>query len=333
MSDGGMKEAMTMEPFSLDAVVREQLLERREKLSEAMGLGGDFEFANLLGEVDTALAKIDNGTYGLCEACDGRVEPERLLADPLIRVCLSELSDSERAALETDLELAAAIQNGLLPRTVKGNGAWKADFVYEPHSIVSGDYCDVIPLDDELYFVLGDVSGKGMAASLLMSSLHAMFHTLVPLRLPLAEIMTRANHMLAENSPADQYATLIAGRADKDGEIEIVNAGHLPPILIKNGMKGEFDIAGLPLGMFAETRFPVGRIHLSKGDAIILFTDGLTESVDADGAEFGPLRLMESLNGSVEPSDLIRGCLDSLHAFRGGAGTRDDLTMLALTYA
>src|SRR5437773_8372669 len=158
MSDGGTMEAMVFEEFDLGSIVRDQLLERKEKLEEAIALGGDFEFANLLGEVDTALAKINNVTFGQCEACDGHVERERLLADPLVRVCLSELTDSERAALETDLELAAAIQNGLLPKSVKGNDAWKADFVYEPQGIVSGDYCDVIPLDDELYFVLGDVS-------------------------------------------------------------------------------------------------------------------------------------------------------------------------------
>jgi sigma-B regulation protein RsbU (phosphoserine phosphatase) len=333
MSDGAIGEAMAMDQFTFESVVREQLLDRREKLEEAIGLSGDFEFANLLGEVDTALAKLDKGTYGQCEACDGQIESERLLADPLVRVCLSELSNAERAALENDLELAAAIQNGLLPKSVKGNGAWKADFVYEPHGIVSGDYCDVILQEDELYFVLGDVSGKGMAASLLMSSLHAMFHTLIPLRLSLGEIMSRANHLLAENSPANTYATLIAGRANRGGEIEIVNAGHLPPVVIKNGMKGEFDVSGLPLGMFADVYFPVGQIHLSKGDSIVLFTDGVTESTNGDGTEFGTCRLFESLNGASEPSELIRASLDSLTSFRGRSERRDDLTMLALTFS
>lgn len=333
IGEGGLIEIITAQHNALDNVLREQLLKRKDRLKEAMTLSGDVEFANLLGEVDHALAKMDNGTYGVCEACDAKIEPERLLADPLVRVCLSELSDSERTALETDLELAAAIQQGLLPRAVKGNGTWNADFFYEPHGIVSGDYCDVIPQDDELYFVLGDVSGKGMAASLLMSSLHALFHALVPLRLPLEEIMSRANHLLAENSPASQYATLVAGRATKNGEVEIVNAGHLPPVVIKDGVKDEFKVAGLPVGMFAKAHFPVGRIKLNKGDAIFLFTDGVTESVNADGTEFGTSRLRNALNGSNAPGDLINGCLGSLRAFRGGTKAFDDLTMLALTYA
>jgi len=330
---GGLAEMMTAQFNSLDNVLREQLLDRKEKLQEAMALSGDLEFTGLLGDVDSALAKMDMGTYGQCEACDGQIEPERLLADPLVRVCLSELSDTQRAALESDLELAAAIQQGLLPRSVKGNQAWKADFIYEPHSIVSGDYCDVIVQDDELYFVVGDVSGKGMAASLLMSSLHAMFHTLVPLRLSLGEIMSRANHLLAENSPANQYVTLIAGRATPNGEIEFVNAGHLPPVVISSGEKNEFQIPGLPLGMFADARFPTGTVKLSPGDAILLFTDGLTESVNVDGTEFGTLRVIESLNGANEPGALIRACLGSLRDFRGDVKPFDDLTMLAVAYA
>jgi phosphoserine phosphatase RsbU/P len=333
MSEGGLAEVMTAQHDALDNVLREQLLDRKEKLQEAMALSSDLKFANLLGEVDSALAKMDAGTFGVCEECKGQVEPERLLADPLVKVCLSDLSDAERSALEMDLELAAAIQRGLLPKNVRGNDSWKADYIYEPHSIVSGDYCDVIPLGDELYFVLGDVSGKGMAASLLMSSLHAMFHSLIPLKLSLGEIMSRANHLLAENSPANTYATLVAGRANRNGEIEIVNAGHLPPIVIKNGMKGEFDVAGLPLGMFAGATFPAGRIQLAKGDSVVLFTDGVTESVNADGTEFGTLRLFEALYGSTEPADLIGGCLHSLVRFRNGAKAFDDLTMLAVTYA
>ena len=329
---GGLAEMMTAQFNQLDNVLREQLLERKQLLNEAIA-SGDAGSVSLLGDVDNALAKMDKGTYGQCEACDGQIEPERLLADPLVRVCLGELSDKERAALESDLALAAAIQQGLLPRSVKGNESWKTDFVYEPHSIVSGDYCDVIVQDDELYFVIGDVSGKGMAASLLMSSLHAMFHALVPLKLPLGEIMSRANHLLAENSPANQYATLIAGRASRNGEIEFVNAGHLPPVVIKNGEKTEFQIAGLPLGMFADARFPSGAVQLSPGDALLLFTDGVTEAVNGDGTEFGSARVIEALNGASEPADLLRGCLDSVKSFCGDAARADDLTMLALTYA
>ena len=150
----------------LDGMLRDELLNRRGRLEIAKSQNG----------FDPALQRFENGTFGLCEECHDPIEPERLLADPLMRVCLGDLTTKQRQALEDDLELASEIQNGLLPRPQAEADTWKVDFVYEPAGIVSGDYVDVIRHDGELYFILGDVSGKGMAASLLMSNLHAMFH-------------------------------------------------------------------------------------------------------------------------------------------------------------
>src|SRR4051812_36758093 len=209
-----------MDTSLFESAIQEELLERRQRIEELRSFDGDFEFVNLLGQIDTALEKIHDGTYGKCEACEGYVEPERLLADPLVRVCLSELSDRQRQALEEDLELASVIQRGLLPSKASVNGTWKADFIYQPLGPVSGDYCDIIPVGSDLYFVLGDVSGKGMAASLLMSSLHAIFHTLIPLGIDLSQIMTRANGLLVESSLSNQFATLVLGKADIDGNVE-----------------------------------------------------------------------------------------------------------------
>jgi sigma-B regulation protein RsbU (phosphoserine phosphatase) len=247
---------------------------------------------------------------------------------------LGELTDAQRQSLEDDLELASVIQRGFLPRMSLGHASWKTDFVYEPLGPVSGDYCDVIPVGDDLYFILGDVSGKGMAASLLMSSLHAIFHTLIPLGLSIEELMTKANHLLVESSLANQFATLVCGKANDSGELEIVNAGHLPPILIKNGMMGELTCAGLPLGMFHDTHFMSSKVQLNRGDSLVLFTDGVTETVNKDGAEFGSAGLFKAIegNGWTEPSELIRKCLDHVAGHRGNAERSDDLTMLALTF-
>lgn len=321
---------------SLGGVFRERLSERKDKLEEAIArTGGDLEFTNLLGQVDAALAKLDMGTFGKCEECTGYVETDRLLSDPLVRVCLSELSEAQRQSLESDLELASTIQRGLLPRMSLGHASWKTDFVYEPLGPVSGDYCDVIPDGDDLYFVLGDVSGKGMAASLLMSSLHAIFHSLVPLDLELCELMARANHLLVESSLSNQFVTLICGKANSHGQLEIVNAGHLAPILIKNGMKGELNFAGLPLGMFADTHFRSSKIELKAGDSLLLFTDGVTETTNEKGTEFGIQGLFEAVDGTgaTDPSSLVRASLANVTAHRGRADRTDDLTVLALTYS
>ena len=318
-----------------DAMVQEQLVARLETLRRVSSENGNTsEFGRFLEEVDAALKKFEDGTYGICEDCHEPMGAERMLADPLARVCLDELSDKKKRLLEDDLQFAAEIQRGLLPERPFEHNSWKLDYVYEPAGIVSGDYCDIMVHNGELYFILGDVSGKGMAASLLMSNLHAIFHSLIPLDLGLGELMSRANRLLVGSSQANQFATLVCGKANRDGEVETVNAGHLPPLLIKHGVKGELDHAGLPLGIFCDAEFASRKVKLESGDSLLLFTDGVTETVNAEGSEFGTARLCESINGFVsgEPRDLIAHCLEHIENFRGGFERRDDLTMLALSF-
>jgi sigma-B regulation protein RsbU (phosphoserine phosphatase) len=140
--------------------------------------------------------------------------------------------------------------------------------------------------------------------------------------------------LLAESSPSNQFATLVCVKASRNGTIEVVNAGHLPPVLIKHGMKGLLEFAGLPLGMFADAKFSSTSVHLRKGDSLVLFTDGVTESVNNDGLEFGLNNLLDAIecSGSIEPRKLLSRCLDKLTEHRGEANRFDDLSMLALTF-
>jgi len=252
-----------------------------------------------------------------------------------MKFCIGCLTDAQRASLEDDLQLAFDIQQGLLPKVGVKCDKWNVHHVYEPAGIVSGDYVDIIERDDEFYFLLGDVSGKGMAASLLMSNLHAMFHSLVPMNLPLNDLMTRANHLLAQSSLANQYATLVCGKANREGEVEISNAGHPPPILIKGGVKSELNHSGLPLGMFSDAEFSVNKVQLEKGDSLVLFSDGVTETLNGESTEFGSARLLSALDCIEKggPQELIDKCLEQVTEFRGAAGRNDDLTMLAIVYA
>lgn len=316
-----------------DSMLHEQLLDRQQRLERARTeIGGNEDLSRLLGEVDAALMRFESGDFGVCADCHGTVETERLINDPLMTVCLSCLTEKQRSSLESDLQLAADIQRGLLPRSGIACDHWHVDFAYHPASIVSGDYVDIIERGDEFYFILGDVSGKGMAASLLMSNLHAIFHSLVPTGMPLDELMARANHLLCESSLANQYATLVLGKANRAGEVEITNAGHLAPVLIKNGMIGELNHSGLPLGMFCSSEFEVNKVKLDPGDSLFLFTDGVTETMNAEGAEYGTPGLFEALGCDHESSARIRHCLMHLDEFRGSAPRHDDLTILALAY-
>src|ERR1700731_4107933 len=146
--------------------LRTELEQRRERLHEALhSPAADASLSELLKAVDTALGRLDQGTFGLCETCHSGIEAERLLADPLVRFCLDHLTSAEQRALESDLALAALIQRGLLPKPGLAPAGWDVRYHYQPAGMVSGDYCDLFETDGGLLFMLGDVSGKGVAAS------------------------------------------------------------------------------------------------------------------------------------------------------------------------
>jgi sigma-B regulation protein RsbU (phosphoserine phosphatase) len=319
----------------IDSALREQLLERRVRLETAAAADGEAAHINhLLEEVDAALARIEERTFGLCQVCQSPVEAERIMADPLVCVCLGCLSVKQRRALEEDLELAAHIQAELLPPRSLAHDGWQVSYHYEAASLVSGDYCDIVRADDgSLYFMLGDVAGKGVAASLLMSQLHAMFRALIPVGLPLSHLVARASRIFCESTLPTHYATLVTGRADASGEVEICNAGHLPPLLLRRGGGATLiEATGLPVGIFCNEEFTSSKLKMSPGDTLFLFTDGLSESRGPAGEEYGSARLLSLLCRHEEllPAELIRACLGDLSDFCAGAPRHDDLTVMAL---
>lgn len=312
--------------------LQHQLEERKERLQRAMAQrpqNGDL--ASLLHEVDSALERMDKGTYGICEECHLPVEQTRLLANPLVRYCLDHLSELQRKALQRDLDLAADVQRNLLPQANLVAGDWITCYHYAPHGPVSGDYCDLIPYDGRLFFVLGDVSGKGVAASMLMAQLHALFRSLIGLGLPLNQMIRQANRVLCESALAGQYATLVCGIAGANGDVEIHNAGHLPAIAVQRGGPQQVESMGFPLGIFLEGEYSVTRLRLEAGDTLFVFTDGLSEASCASGEEFGVERVARVLHREVnrKPAGLIAACLDDLRAF-ADSPYLDDLTLLAI---
>src|SRR6185437_8519700 len=191
-----------------ESYLQTQLEERRKRLGTAMSSGArDGAIAALLSEVDAALERMQDGAYGICEECHEPVEPQR-------------------RALERDLELASSVQRALLPPHDLRADGWQIHYCYEPAGVVSGDYCDVIPSrgDDPdasgAFVALGDVSGKGVAASLMMTQLHAMFRSLANSGLPLSELLGRVNRLFCESTTAGQYATLVCARASAGGAVE-----------------------------------------------------------------------------------------------------------------
>jgi sigma-B regulation protein RsbU (phosphoserine phosphatase) len=198
--------------------------------------------------------------------------------------------------------------------------------------MVSGDYCDLFETSDGLLFLLGDVSGKGIAASMLMSHLHATFRTLAEASLPLDRMVQDANRIFCESTLAGQFATLVVGRAARDGSVEFVSAGHLPVLHIHRDGATPKDSTGVPLGMFCDARFPVHRLSLADGDTLLLYTDGLTESRNSAGAEYGlqRVRALAARHIQMPPAGLISECIGDLRTFGEGSKQTDDLTLLAV---
>jgi sigma-B regulation protein RsbU (phosphoserine phosphatase) len=321
------------------ASIRTQLLNRRERLQDFIREERKTpQLVKLLQEVDMALERLNDGSYGLCEICHEDIEPQYLRIEPLVRVCLSHLSPEEQRGIERDLQLAAEVQVNLLPTKSMKIKGWELGYHYEPVGPVSGDYCDVvIPTTpgDATYFFFGDVSGKGVAASLLVSHLHAMFRSLVESNLPLARLVERANRLFCESTMSANFATLVSGRISPSGELEICNAGHCYPLVVRRGQIRSIESTGLPLGTFYNADYQSRTMHLSEKDFLFLYTDGLTEARNAADEEYSEAQLsaLVARESHRSPTDLIDACVKDWQQFRSGSRKIDDLTIMILRKA
>ncbi len=315
-------------------LLRDQLLLRRRKLETAAARAQTANLVMLLDQVDRALEKMETGSYGVCKVCHDTMEAHRILTDPLAEVCLDCLQPAQQRALEQDLQLATSIQAGLLPKKDFSASGWNVSYHYEPAGLVSGDYCDLLVHDNQLYFMVGDVSGKGVAAAMLMSNLHAMFRALVPNGLPLEQLVERANRIFCESTLPTQYATLIAGRATEWGEVEICNGGHLAPLHLSSQTVRSIDCSAPPVGLFCDQEFVSTRFQVAPGDSLVIYTDGFSETSSPDGSEYGSTRLsglLQELCGA-NARRLVDACVDDHRGHRRDSKRLDDVTLMALQF-
>ncbi|MDH3197939.1 MAG: serine/threonine-protein phosphatase [Candidatus Krumholzibacteria bacterium] len=329
-----------MTTATLEAL-RRQLEERQTRLRTTISNdGSEPHLVGLLLQVDSALDKLGTADYGRCLVCDEHVDDKELRHNPLLQYCLCTLTREQQRALEQDLELARRIQAGLLPDPRLRAAGWEASYHYEPAGMVSGDYCDLWRQPDDpntVYFAVGDVAGKGVAASLLMAHLQASFRSLVGAGLPLAELVARVNEQLVRATIPTHYATLAFGRAGAGGEVEIVNAGHCPPLVVRAGAVEALAPTGFPVGIVSDRPYEVTRLELRDDDALLLYTDGLTEAERFDGDEYGQTRVEQLLSRrsshTAGARQLVQAVRGDLEAFLGDAKRADDLTVMALRRA
>ena len=313
---------------------RTQLLGRREQLAGLAARHREGRLVDLLRKVDSALAALEVGEWGSCAVCREPMSTERLREDPLITVCIECLEPEERRSLERDLEAAARVQRALLPPRELRHDGWEMAYLWEPRGAVSGDHVDLVrPADasEPLHLLLGDVMGKGLAASLLQAHLHALFRALASAAVPLVELLGRANRVFCEATGGNRYASLVLSRLHADGRVELANAGHPRPLLADSRGVRPVEGAGVPLGLFAAADYDSRELWLPPGSTLLLYTDGWTEALRGD-EELGIGRAASALQrGARLPlPELLAACREELDQFLGGAPRGDDLTLLAL---
>ncbi|WP_243319914.1 SpoIIE family protein phosphatase [Geothrix sp. SG200] len=318
----------------LEARTLERLSARRDHLARLTASRNEHRWVDLMRRVDAAIGALEVGTWGFCAVCHDPMSAERLAEDPLVRVCLECLSEAERRGLERDLQAAGKVQRTLLPPARLVQAGWEVAYHWEPRGVVSGDHVDLIPPaapGSPLHLVLGDVSGKGVAAALLQSHLHALFRALVPTGQPLPDLFKRANELFAEATSSVSYATLAALRLESDGRFSIANAGHPRPLLADGRGVRPLEGGGLPLGLFGDSVYTERELALAPGQTLLLYTDGWTEAARGE-REFGIGRAAASLrrSASLPLPDLLTACRADLERYLGDAPRGDDLTLVAV---
>jgi sigma-B regulation protein RsbU (phosphoserine phosphatase) len=239
----------------------------------------------------------------------------------------------ERERLERELALASEIQQRFQPTAPPHVEGYELQGISFPCYEIGGDYYDFIEREDgRLVIALGDVSGKGTAAALLMSSLHAAVHAQSASHDSLSATISAVNRYLADNIPANRFVTLFYAELDPvSGALSFLNAGHNPPLIVHSaGTVEQLASGGLPLGIKPDAEYREGRTQLQHGDVLVIYSDGVTEAVSPTGEEFGATRLYEVVARNVTASAAgIRDRIESsLTKFAQGTSAADDITLV-----
>jgi phosphoserine phosphatase RsbU/P len=239
----------------------------------------------------------------------------------------------ERERMERELELATEIQQRFQPSAPPQITGYEFQGISFSCYEIGGDYYDFIPTHEgKMVVALGDVSGKGTAAALLMSSVHAAVHGQISARSSLEETVASVNLYLAENTPDNRFVTLFIGELDPEtGRLRYINAGHNPPLLGRaSGEIEQLESGGMPLGLLSIAQYDSGETMLNSGDVLVVYSDGVSEATNAQDEEYGLERLIEVVKNRLgSPAAGIRDKVESsLSSFTQNAPANDDITLL-----
>lgn len=252
----------------------------------------------------------------------------------LVFILMLELKDKLLA--RNELAEGRAIQMRLLPDPNPGIAGWSVWLYSKPANDVGGDLIDCIRFNEDHHvLVLGDVSGKGLPAALLMVKLQATIRALFTETTRLADLGVQINRIFHRDGITRSFATLVVlDIRGGPGKIQMLNAGHTPPVFIRGGKPRSTAKGNPALGLMADTPYQVTEEVMQKGDILLVYSDGINESCDPQGECFGNDRLYSLLRDvpDVHPTDLGVSILEAVQRFRGEARPEDDQTLLILKY-
>jgi serine phosphatase RsbU (regulator of sigma subunit)/pSer/pThr/pTyr-binding forkhead associated (FHA) protein len=258
----------------------------------------------------------------LANVAAAKIENTRLLEEML-----------EKRRLEADIRLAAETQQGLLPKEAPAVPGYGLVGINQPCRTVGGDYYDFDYSDGRLLLALGDVAGKGMSAALIMTVLRAAVRDYWAAGAP-GETVARLNRTVCQNVPDNKYVTFFLASLDPEsGRITYVNAGHNPPLLVRAaGQVEPLAQGGTVLGMFDPLTYTEGVAEMRPGDTLLIYSDGISETFDPDGEEFGERGLagVALRSRGLDAAALQGEILRELERFSAGEKASDDRTLIVL---
>ncbi|MGA2370667.1 MAG: SpoIIE family protein phosphatase [Candidatus Korobacteraceae bacterium] len=240
----------------------------------------------------------------------------------------ASLVQSEDAAkrYRQELAIAAEIQQRLMTVTVPDVPFAKVNAVSYACKDIGGDFFDLVYTDKGLTLIVADVSGKGVSAAVVASILQGMLYSQLALDLPLPEMMAAVNRFLCEKVGGQKYATLVVARLMSDGNLELMNCGHVPPLLVSAGQITKLEEGNLPVGLVPGAEFQAIRLRLGTDDRLLLVTDGVTEAEDASGEFFGTERLESCCHLGLVAIE------QAVTKFRGDTALTDDFTITEMIF-
>jgi phosphoserine phosphatase RsbU/P len=241
----------------------------------------------------------------------------------------------EKARLEQEMRIAAEIQRALLPRSAHVGPSIHAAAMTVPCRSIGGDFFDYLDLPQQRFgFALGDVAGKGPPAALLSAMVQGIFSAQVSSVDGPAASLSRVNQALIRRAIESRFVTVLYGIITPDGQLTYCNAGHNPPLLVGRKRVLKLDRGGLMLGLFENAVFDEETITLEPGECVVVFSDGVSEAVNAAGEEFGEARILACIqdNFSRLPQEMLDSLLAEVRRFAHGVPPADDVTALVLRY-